>query len=83
MTSIFDQRPEYRAMETRIFEQRMEQFSKNWAPDVPAIAARFHSEFHALVREIYYEAQKPLMEQLSTLIQSLQIITSVPLKSKK
>jgi hypothetical protein len=71
VSSIFDDRPERRALEVRIFEQRMEQFWKNWAPADKYKAARFQAELHAMVREIYREAQEPAMKQLASIISAL------------
>jgi hypothetical protein len=59
------------AKNARIFELLMEQFWKNWAPDDRYEAARFSSELHALVRQIYRDAQEPAFKQLEIIMRAM------------
>jgi hypothetical protein len=51
--------------EMAIFECRMEAFSKRWAPEHQPDVAHFHAELHCLVRQIYADAQAPILKQLT------------------
>lgn len=66
------------AREARIFELQMEQFWKNWAPDDKYEAARFQAELSSLVRQIYREAQDPLLKQMMALMATMPTLPIVP-----
>lgn len=59
--------------EMAIFELRMEQFFKNWAPEERSDCARFHMELVCLVRQIYADAQAPLVKQLTDICATMPI----------
>lgn len=62
MSSLIERPQQER--EIRIFEQRLEQFFKDWAPEDRYEASQFHSQLHSLVRSIYHDAQEPVFKQL-------------------
>lgn len=57
----------------RIMEAMMEDFWKRWAPDDKYEAARFASELHSLIRQVYREAQEPAFKQLEAIIRAMPI----------
>ena len=50
--------------EKRVFELGMEDFLRQWAPDDPYERAQFEAQLFSLVRQIYCDAQEPILEQL-------------------
>jgi hypothetical protein len=60
--------PQQRALKQRAFEARMEAFIQQWAPEESYSRARFDMELIQLVREIYNDAQQPVLEQLGKLV---------------
>jgi hypothetical protein len=50
--------------EKRRFELMMEAFFKEWAPQDGFDRDRFDRELFSLVRQIYHDAQVPVLEQL-------------------
>ena len=69
MSSLIERPQQER--ELRIFEQRLEQFFKDWAPEDRYEASQFHSQLHTLMRSTYHDAQEPVFKQLSALISAL------------
>ena len=70
-TSVLDQ--ERDAKNERMLELYMEQFWKRWAPDDKYEAAQFHAELHSLVRQIYRDAQEPLIKQWTAVIAAMPL----------
>jgi hypothetical protein len=50
--------------EKRMYELQMESFVRQWAPDDPYEHAQFDAQLFSLVRQIYCDAQAPVLEQL-------------------
>lgn len=48
----------------------VEGFSRNWAPDDPREAHRFHAEIHALVSVIHADAQRPIADTIEKIIKA-------------
>ncbi len=46
------------------FELSMESFCRQWAPNDPYERAQFDAQLFSLVRQIYRDAQEPLIEHL-------------------
>jgi hypothetical protein len=59
--------------DARILELRMEKFCKDWAPDDRYEASRFHSELLSIVRQIYAEAQAPLLKYLNAVVAAMPL----------
>jgi uncharacterized protein (DUF2267 family) len=59
--------------ERRILEAMMEDFYKRWLPEERCDQARFGTELHMLVRQIYREAQEPAFKQLEVLMRSMPL----------
>lgn len=59
-----------------VFERMMEAFVKRYAPDDLPEAAQFHAELHSLVRQIYRDAQEPLLNYITKITESM---TTVPI----
>jgi hypothetical protein len=53
------------------FEHMVESFSKNYRPVNPNEAYYFDRDFYSLVRQIYRDAQQPLLDQLTKIISVL------------
>lgn len=49
----------------RMFEQMIEQFTKRYRPSDSYDAAEFDSALFSLVRQIYRDAQQPLLDQIT------------------
>jgi hypothetical protein len=61
----------------RLFEYRLDAFLKQYRPDDPHLAHRFECELILLVREVYADAQEPLLKAIcgtALLTQPLQHI---------
>lgn len=55
----------------QMFMYMVESFVKRWAPEDKYAAAEFHAEFHSLVRQIYRDAQEPVLKHLTELCGSM------------
>lgn len=60
-----------------IFEARAQQFFEMWAPPDHRAASEFHRDLMLLVRIIYNDAQKPLLEHVTKLITAMPIISTL------
>lgn len=67
-------------LRSRMFETMMEAFFKRWAPADKYDATRFHSELSMIVRQVYTDAQAPLLTQITQLI---SVMPMYPLNSIK
>jgi len=81
MNSLLSQPTDER--DARIFELGMEQFWKRWAPDDKYEAARFHAELSSLVRQVYHDAQNPMIEQISAMLSAMSAMSAMPAFQKK
>ena len=57
--------------DAKIFELQMEQFWKRWAPDDKYEAATFHAELSSLIRQVYRDAQEPMLKQWSAALAAM------------
>ena len=65
--------------EDRIFELTMEEFTRRYRPSDPYEGSQFDRLLHTLVRQIYREAQHPLLNQISKMIgASLDLSSLMP-----
>lgn len=72
----------------RMFETMMEAFVRRWQPPIVGSAdqglagdnAQFHGELHSLIRQVYADAQAPLLEQMTKLI---SVMPMYPLVARK
>jgi hypothetical protein len=55
---------ECKEREKRVFELSMESFLRAWAPNDPCERAQFDTQLFSLVRQIYQDAQEPVLKQL-------------------
>ena len=51
-----------------IFERRLVEFFRRWAPQESHEAVEFHAALLTLVRQLYAEAQEPALRQLTDLV---------------
>lgn len=69
-----------------IFEQMMESFIKRWAPEDKYEIARFDAELHSLLRQVYRDAQDPLlihMEKIMSAAVAISPLATIALKSRE
>lgn len=64
-----------------LFEQMMESFIKRWAPDDKYAIAQFDSELHALIRQVYRDAQDPILIHLEKIMSAA--VACAPLSMTK
>lgn len=55
----------------RTFERMMESFLNQWKPDDRREASLFEAQLHSLVRQIYTDAQEPVLDRFTKLAMSL------------
>lgn len=75
-------------MHSRMFETMMEAFIKRWAPEVCGglpeqermEIAQFHAELHMLIRQVYTDAQAPLLAQYIKLVSGMSMYPPSPAK---
>lgn len=48
-----------------MFELRVQDFVKTWAPDDPYERAQFDAQLFSLVRQIYFDAQQTVWDELT------------------
>lgn len=53
----------------RVFEYQIEAFIETWKPYDRRNASRFETELIMLIRQVYADAQEPILEQLTKTIQ--------------
>jgi hypothetical protein len=63
--------------EKRAFELEMEVFFGRWAPEGPYERAQFEAQLFSLVRQIYRDAQEPLLEQLGKISSHVAMLPDV------
>ena len=54
--------------DSAIFERRMAEFLRNFAPNDPEARQRFELDLLMLVRQIYLDAQEPLLAQITRMM---------------
>ena len=64
---------------SRTFEYRMRDFQLNWMPDDPHEAVQFETELFMLCKQIYRDAQKPILEHLTQVAMSSPLVGRGPL----
>ena len=55
----------------RAFEYCIESFLNQWKPDDRYEASQFEAQLHSLIRQVYTDAQAPIMEQFTKLAMSI------------
>ena len=60
-------------IQQRRFEFMARAFFKRWQPNDPYEAAEFNTELFCLVRQIYVDAQQPVLDQLGVLAQAIPL----------
>lgn len=58
-------------MRKRGFELQLESFMRQWGPDDPRERAEFEMQFVSLVRQIYTDAQAPILDRFTKLAMSI------------
>lgn len=71
MSSFINQEMEKESQ--RRFEAFANVFFHKWQPKDPLEAQRFSAEFFSLVRQIFIDAQQPLIEQMSALSMLIKV----------
>ena len=66
----------------RDFEYQMESFLNQWKPTDRFEASQFEAQLFSLVRQIYADAQAPILKQFDHLIMSMPILTSLQMNNK-
>lgn len=61
-----------------ILHNCMEAFWKRWAPDDRREAAEFQADLHNIVRQVYREAQAPVLKQLGVVASALPLWPNPP-----
>ena len=67
MSSAIDMMKMDKERQTRMFEAMIEAFLKEWMPEDHYMAIDFERQFHMLVRQIYRDAQEPLLDHITKL----------------
>lgn len=67
MTTAIDTAKRDETRQREMFQFMIESFVKRWAPANIHDAGQFHAEFHAIVRQIYRDAQEPLLSYITEL----------------
>jgi hypothetical protein len=62
------------ARDDRIFVQCIEHFIRAWGPEDLYDRSEFEAQLHGIVRQIYRDAQEPLLKQLTTMVLALPFI---------
>jgi hypothetical protein len=57
--------------QSKLFERMMEAFLKEWLPEDHYMAIDFERDFHMLVRQIYRDAQEPLLDHITKLSRAM------------
>ena len=60
-------------MQKRGFELRVESFLRQWAPDDLRERAEFEMQLISLVRQIYTDAQAPVLDRFTKLAMSISM----------
>ncbi len=71
MSSAIDMMKMDKERQTRMFEAMIESFLKRWMPEDRRDAAEFDRDFHMLVRQIYRDAQEPLLDHITKLASAM------------
>ena len=71
--------------ERRLFEYMIEAFVQAWAPQDRYERSQFDTQLHSLVRQIYADAQQPVLEQLGKIgmYSPLPVFPHVPIPEAK
>lgn len=69
--TIMAQRDEER--ERMIFEHMVEAFTKTYRPKDPYDAAEFDRLLFSIVRQIYRDAQQPLLDQITKIMMAMPL----------
>lgn len=65
-TEMIQQRDKDR--QERIFQIRLEEFFRNYTPEDPREAAQFNTDLMMLVRQLYADAQEPLLKHITAML---------------
>lgn len=60
-------------LDERVFEQRLRNFIETWKPEDRFDASDFEAQLVMLVRQIYTDAQAPLMDHISKLVSTMPL----------
>lgn len=71
--SAIDMKKMDQERQSRIFEVMMESFIKQWSPQDRREAAEFQAHLHSLVRQIYRDAQEPVLDRLTAAIATMPL----------
>jgi hypothetical protein len=82
MSTAMDMQKFDKERQTRLFEQMMESFLKEWLPEDHYMAIDFERDFHMLVRQIYRDAQEPLLDHIAKISGAMAMLHPVPLQDR-
>lgn len=71
MSTAIDMMKMDKERQARMFEAMIEAFLKEWMPEDHYMAIDFERQFHMLVRQIYRDAQEPLLEHITKLASAM------------
>jgi hypothetical protein len=61
-------------MNEQAFERRLRSFIETWKPENRIDASDFEAQLVMLVRQIYTDAQAPLMDQITKIISAMPLL---------
>lgn len=74
-TALMADHDKYRKeLNERAFEQRMRQFIETWKPEDRRDASDFETQLVMLVRQIYADAQEPLLKHITNMCAAIPMI---------
>lgn len=66
------------ARQRAMFEHMIEDFIKRWKPSEPYDQHQFEAQLFSIVRQIYRDAQQPVLDQLTKIAMSVPMPFTVP-----
>lgn len=68
------------ARQRAMFEDMIEHFTKSYRPSDPYEASEFDTQLHSLVRQIYRDAQQPLLDHITKMMGTIAATAPLTLK---
>ena len=77
MSTAMDMMKMDKERQARMFEAMMESFLKRWEPDHQEDRYAFHAELHSLIRQVYRDAQEPLLDHITKLAGAMPMFPTI------
>ena len=58
-------------------ENSMKEFFHKWKPKDEKLSIEFYTDFHMLVRTLYADAQKPMVDSVSSLMRKINNVSGI------